>query len=257
MTQKIKDYVGIALVVALIIISLSAWSYVRSYAKISEPSSFRSFSVTGEGKSVGIPDIAEFSFGVVTEGGKDIAPLQKENTDKSNKILEFVKAQGVDSKDIKTTQYNVGPRYKYFSCPQAGGVCPPAEIVGYTIRQNVLVKIRDFQKIGTLLGGVVTNGANTVSGISFTIDDPTKVENEARMEAIAKAKVKAEGVARAGGFRLGRLLSIEESGYPIPYYRDSFAMGKGGAEIAPAVAPTIEPGSSETTITVILRYEIE
>lgn len=258
MTEKIKNYLGAALIFGVIIVSLSAWMYVRSYAESVEPNSYRSFAVSGEGRVVAVPDVALFSFSVITEGGQNLADLQKDNTAKVNRAIDFVKSQSVSDKDIKTEQYNVSPRYEYSSCPRDGGICPPPRIVGYTITQTVSVKIRDFEKIGEALAGVVTNGANSVTDITFTIDDQTVLENKARTEAIEKAKMKAEAVARAGDFRLGRLISLEEGFYPpTPYY----AYGRGGAETALAkdayAAPAIEPGSQDVMVTVTLRYEIK
>lgn len=256
--NKIKTYLSVAVVGALLIFAYSAFLYTDSYSKSIEPSSFRSFSANGEGKAVAIPDVAQFTFSVITEGGKDIAQLQKANTEKTNKAIEFVKSNGVEAKDIKTQNYDLSPRYQYFSCPVSrdeSKPCPPAEIVGYKITQTVLVKIRDFSKIGAILSGVVQSGANSVSQLSFEIDDPTAVQNQAREEAIKKAKEKAESIAKAGGFSLGRLLSIEEGGYsPQPIY----SMMKSAAfGVDEAATPTIEPGSQEITINIILKYEIE
>lgn len=258
MDNKIKTYLSVAVVGVLLIFAYSAFLYADSYSKSIEPSSFRSFSASGEGKAVAIPDVAQFTFSIITEGGKDIAQLQKANTEKVNKAIEFVKSNGVLAKDIKTQNYDLSPRYQYFSCPisrDEAKPCPPAEIVGYKITQTILVKIRDFSKIGAILTGVVQSGANSVSQLSFEIDDPTAVQNKAREEAIKKAKEKAESIAKAGGFSLGRLLSIEEGGYsPQPIYSMMKSAAFGAEE---ALAPIIEPGSHEITINIILKYEIE
>ncbi|KKU98992.1 MAG: 26 kDa periplasmic immunogenic protein [Candidatus Jorgensenbacteria bacterium GW2011_GWC1_48_8] len=262
MTQKIRDYLGITIIISIIIVALSAWSYVRTYSRSVEPSSFRSFSVTGEGKVVAVPDVAEFSFSVVTQGGKDIASLQEENVKKVNAAIDFIKLNGVEAKDVKTQNYSVEPRYQYYSCNpiplEDGSVrpCPPAEIVGYSITQSVLVKVRDFSKVGEILSGVVDKGANTVSQLNFTIDDPSALQNEARAEAIEKAKTKAKLVARVGGFSVGRLLNIEESSYfPPIYYAKETGFGRGGGDLS-YTAPVVEPGSQEVTVSVVLRYEI-
>lgn len=237
---------------------VGAWAavkYVNAFDKSIQPTSFRSFSVSGEGKVVSVPDIAQFSFGVVTEGNLDIAKLQTDNTSKVNKAIDFVKAQGVAKEDISTESYNLSPRYQYSTCTD-NGVCPPAKIVGYTITQSVSVKIRDFAKISPILQGVVESGANSVGSLNFTTDDPSKVQDEARAKAIAQAKTKAESVAEAAGVGLGKLLSIVEgSNTPIPYYRD-YAM-ESVKSMAGAPAPTIEPGSQDTTVTVTLTYEME
>lgn len=269
MNPTIKNVLGGVIAVAVLAFGYAAISYVNSYDKSIQPSSFRSFSVTGSGKAVGIPDVAEFSFQVITEGGKDVSSLQAKNTDSVNKAIAFVKSQGVDDKDIKTRYYNIDPRYQTYNCNpltilqsgQSGNVqpCPPASIVGYTVTQSVDVKIRAFEKIGDIMSGVVSNGANQVGSLSFTIDDPAKVQAAARADAIAKAKVQAEEVAKAGGFSLGRILGIQtDSGN-----RYDYAYGMGGAnakmmsaEAAPA-APTIQPGSQDVNVSVTMQYEIQ
>src|SRR3989338_10877879 len=252
MDQKIKNYLGIAVIGTLVVSAYGILSFVRSYEALTETSSF---STSAEGKVVAIPDIAQFSFSVVTQGGVELQDTQSDNTNKANAAIAFVKSKGVDGKDITTQGYNVEPRYQYFDCSgRQSSVCPPYEIVGYTITQTVLVKVRDFSKIGDLLAGVVENGANTVSQLSFTVEDPALLENQARAQAIAKAKSTAKSIAKAGGFRLGKLLLINEgSYYPMPMF--SGAEAKGGGTLA--LSPTIEPGSYDITINVSLTYEIK
>ena len=233
-----KNYLWISLALSSLIAAVSLWSYAQSYGDSIQPSSFRSFSVSAEGKSVAIPDIAKFSFSVVTQGGENISDLQKQNTEKMNKAIDFLKSEGVDSKDIKTSNYSVDPRYQYSSCPRDGGICPPPQIVGYTITQSVDVKVRDFSKIGDALSGVVKNGANTVSQFVFTLDNPENAKTDARADAILKAKKKAEQISDEGGFSIGRLLSISESGSnpPMPYYALKAIGGASRDESVPAPA---------------------
>lgn len=263
MNEKIKNGLGAAGLIALLLVAYAAVQYVGVYSRSIEPSSFRSFSVSGEGKVVAVPDIAQFSLELITEGEKNLGATQKINTEQTNKVMTFLKDKGVDAKDIISLSYNVEPRYQYYNCSGDGELarpCPPPAIVGYTVRHSVQVKVRDFSKIGDLLSGVVNAGANSVSQLSFTIDDPTELRNQARAEAIAKAKATAVATANAGGFTLGRLLGIEEGGGVVPYYyaRETMAaapMGKGGDMMAPM--PSIEPGSQDIQVTVMLRYEIE
>lgn len=255
MSEKLKNYLGVAVIISVLVLAYSASSYVNSYSKAIQPSSFRSFSVSGEGKAVIVPDIAEFNFGVTTEGGKNLADLQKENADKANNAIEFVKSNDVKTKDIKTQNYNIAPRYSNAYCPKEGISCPPPEIIGYTITQIITVKVKDFGKISGIIGGVVKNGANSVSNLTFKINNPTQAENDARKEAISKAKEKAKAVAEAGGFRLGRLLSIDESNNRPVFYGFE-AVGKGG-DAGAYSSPVIEPGSQEVIVNVFLRYEIQ
>ncbi|MEK7187803.1 MAG: SIMPL domain-containing protein [Patescibacteria group bacterium] len=268
-----KNKLAIVFALAALGLTYAAISFSGAYARSIQPSSFRSFAVSGEGKVVAVPDVAQFSFSVTTEGGKDLAKINTDNTNQYNKVVEFVKSKGVTKEDIETTESSINPRYQTYNCYQPpviyqGGAavgaptraCPPAEIVGYTVTKSVSVKIRDFTKIGEIMGGVVSNGANQVGGLNFQIDDRSKVENDARGKAIAQAKEKAKSVAKAGGFRLGRLLAIEEGAMPYYYGRETYAkdMAMGMGAVAPSVpSASIEPGSDKVIINVTLRYEID
>ncbi|MEK7542659.1 MAG: SIMPL domain-containing protein [Patescibacteria group bacterium] len=261
MNSRIKDFIGVAAVLGVIFFAYAAWVYVDAFSKSIEPSSFRSFSVSAESEMVAIPDIAQFSFSVITQGGVNIASLQTQNVEKVNNAITFVKSQGVEDKDIKTQNFSLEPRYQSFSCARPFGnevqACPPPEIVGYTITQTVQVKVRDFAKIGTIVSGVVEHGANSVSQLSFTIDNPDTIESAVRTQAIQKAKEKAEAVARAGGFKVGRLLSIQEDGGPIYPFYEKLDTGFGGVVPASAPSPVIEPGSQKVKVFVTLVYEIQ
>lgn len=262
MSRTIKNYVGSAIIIALVGVTFAAWSYVQTYSDSINLNMQRSFSVQGEGKVVAIPDVAAFTFSVLTQGGKEIAGLIKENTEKMNGAIAYAKSQGVEGKDIETQNYNLEPRYQYYTCAPAydasGSIkpCPPAEVVGYTITQTVSVKVRDFGKVGDILSGVVKNGANTVSGLDFRIDDLSKIQNDARAKAITVAKEKAKMIADAGDFRVGKLLSIDEGYAPLRMMSEKIGYGMGGGDAAPVPAPTIEPGSQDVSVSVTLRYEI-
>lgn len=262
MDKDIKNYHNFwiieAKVVLFFLFIIAVFWYVSAYSRSVVPE--RTFTVSGEGKVVAVPDIARINIGVLTEGGKNLTDLQRQNTEKVNRFISYLKEQGIDEKDIKTEYYNISPRYQYFSCPPTTvplGVetypeirpCLPSEIIGYSISQSVLVKVRDLNKTGDILSGVVERGANTVSGPNFTIDDPVGLENEARESAIKQAREKAKSMAKAGGFRVGKLISIQE-GFVSPYFPVAFE-AKGGA------VPSIEPGSQEIVVNVTLTYEIK
>lgn len=257
MNPQVKNYLGWALIVMVIVFALSALKLAWAFDRTSQRSASSSFTVSGEGKAVGIPDIARLSIGVITEGGTDLVKLQKDNTDKVNKIIAFAKEKGVESKDVRTEQYSVSPRYEYSNC-RTSSVCPPPRIVGYSISQSIEVKVRDFSVTGEILSGAVTAGANTVSGPSFELDDPSSLVTEARAEALQKARASAEATAKAGGFRLGRIISIDE-GY-TPVYRETLQYAK-AADLAvqnmAAPAPSIEAGSQDIRMTLTVRYEIQ
>jgi uncharacterized protein len=256
MDQKLKNYVGIAAILALVLVGYSATRFAESYSHGANNNASGGFTVSGEGKVVTVPDVAQFSFSVITQGGKDLAKLQQDNTTKVNKTLSYIKAQGVKKEDIKTSGYHIEPRYQYYPC-DGRGICRPAEIVGYNVNQSVTVKVRDFEKAGALLAGSVQNGANSVSQLQFTMDNPEAARSLAKAEAIKNARNQAEIIAKAGGFKIGRLLSVdygENGSQPMPYMAREKMMNEVALD---AGGPMIEPGSQEVIMTAHVRFEIK
>lgn len=208
----------------------------------------RTITISAEGKSVAIPDIAMVNFGVISEGDNP-ALLQEDNAQKVNSAIEFIKSQGVEAKDIKTSQYSLSPKYEYDEKLRR------SFIAGYELRQSVSVKIRDFTKISAVLAKLPELGINEIGQLQFDVDDPDKYLNEARKEAFKKARVKAETMAEQNNVRLKKVVNFYESqGYlpPVPMY----AKGALGGEAGLISVPTIEPGVQEVAVQVSVTYEI-
>ena len=109
---QMKSFFLFVAVLVLVAFAYAAIVYVQAYSKSIEPSSFRSFSVTGQGEVTAIPDVAQFSFSVITQGGVDIASLQETNVNKVNDAIAFVKSNGVEDKDIKTLNFSLELRIR-------------------------------------------------------------------------------------------------------------------------------------------------
>lgn len=249
MNTKIKNILGVSLSTGALVLAFSSLILANAFLKSKEPA--RTFTVSAEGEVVAIPDIAEFTFSVITEGGENLPVLQEENSSKSNQVNAYLKQQGIEADDIKTTSYNISPRYQTFPCAREAIVCPPSEIVGYTIAHSVKVKVRNLSRVGELLSGVITAGANSSSGLTFSIDDIEKVQSQARDIALQKAKEKAKNIASSAGVRLGKIVSIQES-FQVPFLTREFAQKL----TEPAAAPVIEPGAQEVKVSITLLYEI-
>lgn len=202
------------------------------------------FSVSGQGKAVVKPDIALVSFGVKTEAKKSVDAVNQ-NNQKMNEVIKAVKATGVDDKDIQTTSYNLYPVYDY----TRNGT----NFKGYSLDQNVQVKIRNLDKINDILDAATSKGANTVGQLSLTVDDMEAVKFQAREKAIEQAKKKAKDLARQSGLNIGKLINVSEgySNYPQPVY------GMGAAKsMESSVAPDIQAGESEINVTITLTYQV-
>jgi len=222
---------------------------VNSYRNGGSNNNPQMVSFTGEGEVKAVPDTAKVEIGLVTEGKNSIS-VQNENTSKMNAVIKFFKEQGIKDEDIKTSNYNLSPKYEYSK--------GKSTLVGYIINQIVTVTVRDLSKVGKILDGSVLSGANQINSISMFVDKPEELRNKAREEAVKQAKEKASAASKIAGFRLGRVIGFNEntSGEPPRYY-ESMATGKGGGDTGASPAPQIEPGSQNITINVTLTYLIK
>ena len=144
MDESIKKYLHIALIITALTFSYATISYVGSF-RDSVVLGAPSFSVSGEGTVTVVPDIAQFTFGVLTEGGNNLSNLQDENATRVNQVIDFLKSNGVNKEDIKTQRLNISPRYQRTTrFRERGEGCPPPELFGYTSDQRVLVRLWDL-----------------------------------------------------------------------------------------------------------------
>ncbi|TSD02920.1 MAG: hypothetical protein Athens071416_439 [Parcubacteria group bacterium Athens0714_16] len=215
--------------------------------------------IEGKGEVFAAPDIATFSF-TVSEKAKTVKEAQEAVTKKMNGILESLKNSEIDEKDIATGGYNIYPEYDYekincfaYPCPQGKSI-----IVGYNVSHNITLKIRDLDKVGSILTDLGGLGASDVSGVSFSIDKQDELKTQARDMAIENAKTKAEELASALGVKLVRVVNYSEYGNGIVYGRydamKSESYATGGA--VTASVPEIPTGESKIVSTVNITYEI-
>lgn len=193
-------------------------------------------SVTGEGEVLAVPDIGQFSFSVTAKAAT-AAEAQSLAAEANNKVLGYLKEQGVAEKDIKTEQYSLYPHYRYEEQPCPFGVrCPGGQQVedGFEVSQSMLVKVRDLNKAGELMSGAGERGATNISGLSFTIDNDDKLKEEARALAITDAQTKAKVLAEELGVRLVRMTGYYENNGEMPMY------GYGGDMKSQAAVPMME-----------------
>lgn len=193
------------------------------------------------------PDVAQISAGVVA-----IAPTAgealKANAAAMNALFTAVKTQGIAEKDIQTSNFSINPQYTY-----AENQAP--RIQGYEARNTVTLKVRDLDKIGPMLDLLVTSGANDVNGPNFVIDNDAELLNEARKQAIAKAKAQADIYAQATGLKVKRIISISESASSPPV-RPMMMAKMAYAEAADASTP-VAAGEMNVNLTVSIAYELE
>ena len=245
--KKIQPFIHWPLVGLIVI--LAVFFLVSINQKLNTATTANTVSFSGEGKVLAKPDVAVIDFSIVTEATTSKA-AQDTNSEKSNKVTDFLKKQKIEDKDIKTTSYNIYPQYEY---PRYGGV---PKIKGYQVSQTIEIKIRNLDNVSLVLDGVVTAGANQIGNLNFKIDDPEKLKAEARTKAIADAKKKAGELKDQVGIKLGKIVNFSEGvmGYPVPMYESSM-LGKGGG--VGGGGPSVPSGESEITVNVMITYQIK
>lgn len=206
----------------------------------------RTITVVGEGRASATPDIVRVTVGVDVVNASLSKALTEVNT-KTSAVIALLKKEGIDAKDIRTLDFNVFPQQSY-------GTNGPGPITGYRVSNSVRVTIREMDKAGALLEQVVNAGANSVQGLTFTIEDPKPVETEARVSAIQDARFKADALAQEAGATVGQVVNITEvlSSGPIAFNQPaamSAQGGGGGVEIA--------PGMQDLTVQVQVTYELQ
>ncbi|MGB3922057.1 MAG: SIMPL domain-containing protein [Minisyncoccia bacterium] len=255
-TQNVFKWGKIVLIVLAVFLAAEALGSLKGLKAI-DPA-YNSISVSGEGEIVAPPDVAVFSFSVSADA-KSVSDAQGEVTEKMNSILDGLETMGVEEKDIKTTDYSIWPKYKYEPLICTTMYCPPSRQVedGYTVTHSVSVKVRKTEQAGEALALVGEKGATNLSGISFVVDDPDKILEEARAMAIADAKEKAKALSKDLGVRLVRVVSFyDNTGGGIPSYGEAMGMGGDMVRNIKAPAPTIPMGENKITVNVTVVYEI-
>jgi len=215
----------------------------------------KTISFAGKGELYVKPDLGVISFSVLTEK-KTVAEAMSENTKKMNAVIASIKGEGVEEKDIKTTNFNISPRYEYSESTETM-IWPAPEgkrvLVGYEISQTVQVKIRNLEKIGVIIQKSTDAGANDIGNLQFVIDKEEELKNQAKKEAIKNAKDKAKELSGLLGVNLVRIVDFSENAYVPVYYDYGVSALK---EAAPSAAPQIETGQNKIEVNVIITYEI-
>ena len=210
-------------------------------------------SVSGKGEVVTKPDMATVSFSV-TEENKDVSKASDAVNVKIAKIVESLQASGIEEKDIKTTGYNIYPRYDYVASQTYPYNVGRQVLAAYVVTQSIEIKIRDLGNAGKIITDLGTLKVTDMSGLNFTNDKYDDLVRQARDMAIKDAREQAKVLAKALGVRVKKIVGYTEGGnYPIYYTKATpTAYGMGG-DAESAVVPT---GENKITSNVTITYEI-
>jgi uncharacterized protein YggE len=198
---------------------------------------------SGTGRVSVEPDVAELRLGVATSQAT-VGAARAAAADTMAAVLGAVTAAGVDRRDVRTAILSVQPRYEYRDGK------PPA-LAGYDLANLVLVTVRDLAVLGAVIDGALTAGATSLDGLTFSVEDPSAAEREARVAAVAEARDRAEVLADAAGVRIAGVTAIVEAGVPPAWPHPKLAR----AMTAEAATP-VEAGTTEIAVTVTVTFGI-
>ncbi len=205
------------------------------------PTQPRTLTLTGTGKVDVTPDIVTVNLGVQTVG-EDIAQVVAENNRKSQRVQQAVVALGVAQEDVRTISFYVSPQAQY---DDAGN---PTGVTVYWVENSITVTLRKIDQLGELLQAAVDAGANNIQGVSFSVEESSAAEAEARTLAMQDARARAEMLAQAAGAALGEPITINTSVLaPSPY----------GAGIGGGGGVPISPGMAEVQVQVFVTYALK
>ena len=200
-------------------------------------------SVTGEVSRV--PDIANISAGVVTRAASATAAISQ-NAARMERVRAALKRAGIEDRDIQTSSINLNPEYRY-----QDNQAPV--LTGYSASNQVSIRFRDIRNSGRILDALVAEGANQINGPSLSIDKPEAALDEARTKALAAGRARAELYARSLGLRVGKLVSVSESGG----YSGPQPMVMSRMAVAEAAATKIDPGEQQLQVTLAMTFELQ
>ncbi|WP_140984711.1 SIMPL domain-containing protein [Asticcacaulis tiandongensis] len=217
--------------------------------KMHQTSTTLTLSETAEIKSS--PDVAFITFGVQTEA-KTAEEALRQNATKMNAVIAAVKQQGIAEKHIQTSGLNLNAVYDYPS--SSTGPNTPV-LRGYQVSNQVSIRVEEPSRLGNAIDAVVKAGTNQINGISFGLKDPSKAEDQARLNATKTLTARAELYAQSLGLKVKRIVSLSENAsYNAPPVMPQYRMVK--AEMAADSTP-ISGGEVSTSVTLNAVFELE
>lgn len=215
------------------------------------PNEQTGISVAGLGRVNVVPDIALLSLGVeITR--PTVAEARGEAATAMDALEASLIDNGVAEADIQTMFFNIYPQYVYSENE-------PPRITGFTVSNQVEVKVRNIDAVSTVLDAAIEAGGDNVrvNNISFTVDEPEQYLDQAREQAVADARARAEQLATLAGVELGAIRSISENFNggmlpPIPFAAERSAAQTGGGSDS-----SLNPGETRITLTVSVTFNVE
>lgn len=203
--------------------------------------------VSGLGEAAIEPDTGFIDLGIQTTR-RTVAEAREAAAATASRVIDTVKTNGVEPRDIQTTSLSINPTYEHVRDSEP-------RVAGYQVSNVLAVRIRDLSAFSRIVDDVLDAAGDDarVNGIRFGREDDAAAIAEARAAAMEDARACAEQLASLAGLRLGRALAIQETARaPVPR-----PMMMERAMFSAADHTPIEAGSARVTVSVVVRYAID
>ena len=214
-------------------------------AQEARPVSGTRLDVVATGEVNRVPDIVRINAGVMTQAPSATEAI-RQNAARMEAVRAALRRAGVADRDIQTSSISLQPNWRHMENRTP-------ELIGYQAHNQVGVRFREIANSGRILDALVAAGANQIDGPMFMIDRPEEALDEARTEAVANARRRAELYARALGMRVIRVLSVSEAGLGYMPPPQPVMM----REMAAQAATQIVPGEQTLTVSLTVSFELQ
>jgi uncharacterized protein len=207
-------------------------------------------SITANGDVTRQPDIAWITAGVQNEA-KTAREAVAANARDMAGVMSALKAAGIADKDVQTSNFSLNPRYDYV---KEGSTSGRQVLAGYTVSNQVTAKVSKLDALGATLDALVSAGGNTIHGIRFALDNDKPAIDEARRQAMQAAVQRANLYAEAAGYKVTRIVSINESSQSFEPQPKVFMARAMAAEASPT---PIASGELTFSASVTVLFELK
>jgi uncharacterized protein YggE len=198
----------------------------------------------GLGTATLVPDIADFSAGVLRRAPTSAAARRSANT-RIAAIVKAVKARGVADADIQTTGLQIARERVGHRGHRR---------IRYAAEQDLRIRVRNVKTLGAMLDAVANAGADSVAAPDFGFADPSQGRLLATRAALADARKRAEDAAAQTGLRITGVRTVDVDPQTEPVFNGDSAAGgeSGSAKSAPRTQ--VEPGTQDFEARVRVIY---
>jgi hypothetical protein len=259
-TRWITAFLLAGLVVSAGLASAGLWGESSDAPTIQQK---KVITVSGHGTVDTTPDEAVLRLSVVTQA-EDVKNASDENAGKMDAVLAALYELGIPENDAVTSGYRVRPQYNWGDDEE--------RLIGFQVRNSLVVTVMDIEKVGDVIDAALWAGANEIDDVAFTVSDSRQAElrDEAIADAALRASADAASVADAMGVKIKGPIEISTTGSQFSPYRMHISYDSGYGEMMPmpeAIAvptaatmkmgagPQIQPGDVTVSAQVTVVYE--